>query len=108
MIKKGDKLYVPGGRRSHEQWSTVEKVGRKWITIDGGRNRVNKATLYGEHGGQFYRSKEEWLAEFNLRNAWGDLRRHIDQRLSPPDGVTIERIKEAAKLLGCITSTPEV
>ncbi len=71
-IKPGDKLYyVPSGNRNGKpSWVTVQKVGRKWITLPY-RMRCDKETLIVDGGdyqspGRCYRSAEEYYESKHL------------------------------------------
>lgn len=102
----GQKLwFVPS---HNERWSsqkevTVRKVGRKWVELDTGQ-RIEKGKRIIDGGdysspGSVYSSKQEYDNYVSLNNAWDDLRRTIDKRYSPPDGMTIEKIEQAKAIL---------
>lgn len=105
-IVPGTKLwYVPSNPPRPGYEVEVAKVGRVWIKLAGYRGeRLDKDSLRAD-GGQFtspgraYRSRKEYEDEQTLRAAWSVFRQKVDCRNTCPEGVTLERIDQAAELL---------
>lgn len=105
-IEVGQKLwFVPRQRYLGEpKFVTVEKCGRKWLTLDNGY-RADVATLNVDGGRGYYSpaacyySREEWEAEKALKEAWVGFRGAVDRSLTMPSGTTLERIEQARKML---------
>ena len=112
MFTVGQRLWlVPNkyvGYMGEPREVEIEKVGRVWLTTKNGQYRISAETLTVDGGqysspGQCYLSKEAWEAEVQLRRAWEAFRGEISSEGSPPNKLTVERIKEARELLfgGC-------
>lgn len=89
-------------RRGSGETVTITKVGRKWIELSNG-HRVDKVRLVADgqksmSPGTAYVSRADREAQVRRLNAWRTLRARMDAM--PGDGVTAERIAEAARLLG--------
>jgi hypothetical protein len=104
-LEVGQKLWwVPSHRHNmSEREVTVEKVGRKWATLDCGY-RIDVASLVADVGGysspgKCYPTREEWSAENALGTAWSEFASDIRNRYRRPEGVTIEDIRQARELL---------
>lgn len=105
----GQKLwYVPGSeRRGTPHLVTITAVGRKWISLDDGYYRFEKAdaTMRIDGGnymspGRCYRSQEAWQVETALKAAWKKFREDIIYETNvAPSGMTLERIEEARRIL---------
>lgn len=102
----GQGLYFEWGRYSSRNGRgeavTITRVGRKWLELSNG-HRVDKVRLVADgrgyaSPGTAYLSREEREAQVRLQDAWRSLRAGMGS--APGDGVTIERIAEAARLLG--------
>ena len=88
---------------------TVEKVGRKWVTLsfinDCHRIRIDDLDMavespkYGPVG-RCYLTEQQYNDERMLEKAWGDFRRKVNARWVAPDDVTVEWIADACKTLG--------
>jgi hypothetical protein len=83
----------------------ITKVGRRWVTVNDGEYRFDRAT--GEIDslqlpGHVYRDVAQLQAERCVREAWNGLLRAIYEHAypQPPSGATVERIREAQALLG--------
>lgn len=106
-MKVGDKLYcvlTRTGGREVPCYVVVEKVGRKWGSLDN-RHRVDLETmeLDGQgyvSPGKCYTSQTAYETERDLKATWSVLQRWIGDKWMPPKGVTPGAIKQAAKLLG--------
>ena len=101
MLKVGQKLwYVPSRGASYEV--EVTKVGRKWATVGEGfrPERIDLETWYadGSSPGRCYLNQETYLQELELSKVWGRLQEAIRYG-TRPDGVTLDDIKQAMKLL---------
>lgn len=83
---------------------TIEKIGRKWLTIDRGR-RVDKETLYIDSGGyapqgRCWLSEEDYNQYTALHKTWQTFRdRVVECRYRGPDGMTVEKINQASAIL---------
>lgn len=94
----GQQLYfVPSSRYGSERTYVIEKVGRKYITLDNGmRAPVDK--LYIENYGKLYLSEEHYRQYIAADTAWETLRRRFYYSAMPED-ITAEKIEQATKLL---------
>lgn len=104
MLKEGQTLWwVPAQNRNAQgREVTVVKVGRKWATISN-NYRIAIDNLVADGGiysppGQCYPSQAAYEAELALNAAWHKFRRSLDLR-AVPNGVTIDNIEAARKLL---------
>lgn len=81
---------------------TLKKIGRCWAQTNGGI-RIHLETLNAvEPGyplGRAHLSKEAYAAENLVERAWRTLARALNSKFHAPDGVTIEDMAEAARLL---------
>jgi hypothetical protein len=105
-LSVGQKLwYVPYERRGKPCEVVVKTIGRKWAGIDSGLDRVDMKTLIVDGAGysspgRCYLSRAEWEADVALEVAWGALWRDVHAAsYRCPDGVTVENIQAARKLL---------
>lgn len=111
-VKVGDKLWFEGRQRYHQsEYVTVVKVGRKWLMLSN-RRRAHRDTLEVDGGdysspGKCWPSKEACEAESRLRSLWASFHRPLSGWCWMPDGMTEERIREAAKLLGVKLEEPQ-
>lgn len=105
-IKPGDTLWYV--EISHERLPgvnvTVEKVGRVWLTLIGGR-RVNRQTAEVEysgigHGtpGHVYRDQSEYVAKLNLVSGWAKFVNVLNHYVVPV-GMTAEKIQRMRDIL---------
>lgn len=83
---------------------TVTKVGRKWAEISARGYRIDKETLAIDGGGytspgRCYLTKDEHDAAENLRRAWSKLRDYVDRKYTAPEGVTVDAIEAALRVL---------
>jgi hypothetical protein len=81
---------------------TVTKVGREWLALSN-RHRVDKHTLIADGKnysppGRCYLSREIYEKRMATLKAWRDFSSSIDPR-NPPDGVELESIAQAIRLL---------
>jgi len=101
-LKPGDTLVVVGrwqGSNPKPALVTVEKVGRKWITMRSGyRARVDNLEDAGQSH-TFYLSMEEYRQERDLEIAWNRLRSRVSQSYTAPLGMTQERIEQVVRLI---------
>lgn len=103
MLQVGQTLYFVGsGRPARHGAVTVEKVGRKWATLSNG-HRIDLETHRADGGdysspGRAYPSEAVYVAE-QLTNA-AFLKLKGKMGWSAPDGVKVQDIYEAARLLG--------
>lgn len=97
--------YVPfkGYGRGSPGEVTVKSVGRKWVTLsDNDRFDANTMLVDGRgysSPGRLWLSKEEQEAHADLHNAWRAMRKHFDGLSYAPEGVTLNDIQQARKLL---------
>lgn len=108
-LKVGQKLYLVssehGWRGSSPEFITLTGVGKKWATFEryGRKEKVHLEELYIDgkeysSPGQCWLSKKEYIAYLEAKEAWGKLHRRIGHNI--PDGVTLEKINQARKILG--------
>ena len=99
----GQVLHLPpGNHRSGWTEYTIEKIGRKWATLNRGY-RCDLSTLMLDRGGyspkQLYVNRSKFEGEQALRLAWWEFSRRLPST-TPPKGVTLETIAQAEVLLG--------
>lgn len=100
---------IPNRSRGPREVSVV-KVGRKWAEIDIRGYRIDKDSLFIDgHGytspGRCYLSRDEFEASDMLEKSWSQIRGFIDRQYRVPDGLTLEKVQEIARLL-CIDVSP--
>jgi hypothetical protein len=105
-LVEGQIVYVRLNER-HNAGRTVlvTKVGRKWVTLDNGRWRVEvggrflDGERYGSPG-EVFLSEDEYKAIAARDCAWSKLARAIERTRRPTDSVSLESIEQVMKLLG--------
>jgi hypothetical protein len=101
--KIGDSLWCVMSNRGGQHITTVTKVGSKWIYFDNGHRRCdfNGKIDGGKYSspGTCYPSKETYVAELALTDAWNRFRSKVGGMWSIPKDVTIENIQKANDLL---------
>jgi len=102
--KVGDTLWCVRYHRTRDGYATiVTKVGKRWIYFDNGRSRcdLNGVIDGGDYSspGTCYPSKEFFDAECVLKAEWDTFRTKVDRTRSVPNGVTVEQIQQASRLL---------
>jgi hypothetical protein len=104
-------LYVEGGqnrikaRESEPREVEIVKIGRQYATLKGNWGRINIKTLeiHGEgytSPGRCFLSTEHWEQHKAAERTWNAFGRAMGSRWRCPEGLTAERIREAAALLG--------
>lgn len=102
----GQELYFEwspySNRKGRGEAVTITKIGRKWLELSNGF-RVDKMRLVADgrgysSPGTAYVSREDRESQIRLQAAWHNLRRRMESH--PGEGVTAERVAEAARLLG--------
>lgn len=99
-----------GNFRRHRGEVTVTSVGRKWAQISGVYNgRIAVDTLAADgagypSAGQCYASEQAWAEQEGPKHAWQALRLRMPTEC--PEGLSVETIAQAAKLLGVDISAP--
>ena len=103
----GQELYFEWSRYSSRNGRgeavTITRVGRKWLELSNG-HRVDKARLVADGRGHSspgtaYLSRTDREANVRLHEAWRRLQNQMAVT-QPGEGVTAERVAEAARLLG--------
>ena len=100
----GQKLwFVPSDRRGNHSEVTVEKIGRKWATLDC-RYRIDLVSLRADGGeysspGACYLNEQVYLEERMLLSAWNAFKRRIEHIYQPPIGVDISNIQHVTNVL---------
>ncbi len=85
--------------------ATIAKTGRIWATLDGNNGRFDIST-WRLDGGQYsspgtcYPSEQEYNAQQELSKAWSKLSDRFRHHYTRHPDVTLEKIKQAAELLG--------
>jgi hypothetical protein len=103
-MKVGDQLwYVPAKRHGDPSYVTVDKVGRKWLSLSN-MERVDAESLIADgkgynSPGAAYHSREAWEMANQLRDAWGRFQALARKHWAVPDGVTINQIDNACRSL---------
>lgn len=99
----GQKLcFVPNRKYMSPRFVTVAKIGRKWVTAaENSTLRFDKDTMQadGYWTGSAYQSYEHYEETKAITQAWTDFCDKM-KWYNQPDGVTVEKIAEARKLLG--------
>jgi hypothetical protein len=83
---------------------TIAKVARKWATLSNGE-RFDISTWVLDPGnynnfGNVYQTEQDYIEEQAINMCWMLFRRKISDNNKHSDIVTIERIKQAAEILG--------
>ena len=107
QLQVGQKLwFVPSSDYKKPCEVEIKKIGRKWAHTEQHCQvlRIDVETLrpHEDDGmGQCYLSRDAYEAKQAIDAAWRELTKAIEsQRWRSPDGVTVEKIAEARKLLG--------
>lgn len=110
----GDRLFVVERRRghlrgrSHTEWVSVSKVGRKWLTLqcENGREwgRCDRKDLRPDTGDYsarhtIYRSEGEFREITSRNSAWKKLREIIRSTYSAPDHLDPDDIERMCNLI---------
>ena len=79
----------------------IERVGNVWAYLENG-GRINALTLASNdiNGGRYFRSKQHHTETVVLERAWIRFCRHMNRISWPPPELTLDRLKQAADLLG--------
>lgn len=101
MFKVGQTLWYVPRWNGNSREVTIQKVGRVWLTLSNGERCDMKLMVNGNQSpnGRVYLSREAYEAEQALRKAWSAFAMLVRGHRQP-DGVTIEKIKQASALLG--------
>ena len=110
MIKAGQRLWFAATQRRQEYlqgYVTVEKVGRKWATLDNG-HKIDVITLRADGGGYCspgtcFESKEEWEADVARQRAWSEFRSLVDRTYTTPEKLATHQIEEWVGVLREVT-----
>jgi len=75
----------------------VTKIGRKWVTLDGGRERFEAETMHLDSGGfgspgTVWLSEDEWKDHAARNDAWRKLKNSMPWDV--PKRITLDRINE--------------
>lgn len=115
MLHVGQKLWMVYNdiRRGQPREVTVTRVGRKWADIDVYKTRVAVDTLCIDpdrglsRTGRCYLSRDAYEAETMLVQEWNDFAGRVSMG-RPPQGMTVERIRELRAEFGMppIGTTP--
>lgn len=93
----------------HDRYRTdrdfvITRVGRKWVYLqDDYRFDAESMVIDGGRypsPGRVYESREVYEAAAALQDKWSAMRFRVERTYTPPTGVTIEDIEQAARLLG--------
>lgn len=103
----GQKLwFVPSDLRSGKPHEiAITRIGRKWLQTDCEQYRLDIVTLRADGGnysppGRAYLSREDYESSLALYHAWVEFHDKVsERRWRTPTGVTIERIREASRIL---------
>lgn len=100
-ITVGQTLYY-APERGEPRTVKVTKVGRRWAYLDGTTRRVALDTMVVHDGGfawgTCFLSEDDYQSMTETRKAWRSLRDRVS-RFAIPEGVTLNDINAAAKLL---------
>lgn len=105
MLTVGKKLWWVPKEPTRRPCRNVEvlKVGRKWATLSNG-HRIAIDSFIADGGkysspGRCYESKEQYTSIRRLNMAWEKFTHILYLQRTVPDGVTIDDIEAAKKLL---------
>lgn len=102
MYEVGQQLWMCLSRhRSAQRYVSIEKVGRKWLHLEGGYIADYELNIVEKDFGTIGRcfiSKEQWEEEVSISQEWQKLRQAISS-YRPPKGITLEDITKAKELL---------
>lgn len=103
MLSVGQKLCFVGTHRYNKGPTevTVTKIGRKWAYLDNGE-KIDSVTLWADGGqygspGRCWLSEHDWMQEQERCRLWLELHKRLSFR--PPDGVSIDTIRQASAML---------
>jgi hypothetical protein len=110
-LTAGQELYLVyyDKRRGAPRTVTVESIGRAWVTLSFGkpayRFRADDPNMRIDgrgytSPGRCYLDGEEYERNLSLDRAWRDLRLYLDRKMDRPEGVSIEDMRQALRLLG--------
>jgi len=96
---------VPSGHKGNPFTADIIKVGRKWATLDSNMGRFDIKTWRIDGGaysspGTCYPNEQEYNDEQELNKAWRKLSDFFRHHYTRHPDVTVEKIKQAAELLG--------
>ena len=95
-----DLWYVPFEAREKSRALTIVKIGREWLTLSGSK-RADKRMLTTQHAfkcvvtaniGQCYVNRAEYEQGVQLKTAWGNFRRAVQNSYKVPENATVEGI----------------
>ena len=107
--KVGDAvLYIPIGKRFGKQAALITKIGRKWVYLNVGGYRFNKATGHVDGGeysspGRVYPSKAAYMEDIEREALWAKIRSHVVGLYNCPDGVDTMSLLAICETLGIST-----
>lgn len=94
--------YVPSDSRSKPYWLRINKIGRKWVTLQY-NYRMDRVTWEMDgrgysSPGMCYRSKEEREMIVMRNQRWGVIREHINRSFHAPDWIDLDAVERALGL----------
>lgn len=107
-LKVGDKVFYVGNRFTGsgcQRELSVEKVGHKWVQLEGRRRVERGENIHAIDGGDYcspgsvYESEQTYRAQQAREAAWLEFRRQVDNGYPYRHDVTLADIEAAAKLL---------
>lgn len=102
----GQKLWFVPGYNYQPFDVEVVKIGRRWATVENYMHRAIRIDIEtmrpheNDGNGLCYLSREDYETKQALGVAWRNLCSDISRMYRTPDGVTVEKIAAARKLLG--------
>lgn len=105
MFEVNQKLWYVPYQKYHgsPRGVTIEKIGRKWITLSNGQRCDKDGNVDGgEHMslGKCYLDRELYDNQLARENVWKIIRDFIDYNRQSPESLTIENLVEIAFKLG--------
>lgn len=97
--------YVPTDKRwGKPHYVKVEKIGRKWATLEGNQGRIDVNTLFKDgagylSAGRCYASKEDYEIEHAADVLWSRFRDRLSRMYNRPYGIRSEEIERVASVL---------
>lgn len=95
-------FYSDNDRKGRIYQTKIESIGRKWVNLERHAGRFDKETMLmdgGQYGisGRVYLTAEAYHNEQAVEALWKKFRDAYTSQA--PDGVTVDAIHEAARLL---------